>query len=114
MIKMFEQKTSLLCIAVLVSLALAVSQAKDTTTSTNNNAHQSLASKLMPQQSRARTSRSLSDMFEKVKSKIFGKKQQASSSSNQVNQQVQPSSASLSSSASMNSVQRQPTWGDVS
>lgn len=91
---------TLFSVAVIVSLVLSsqVSQAKDAAEPKSS----SLASKLIPQ-TKARTARSLGDMFEKVRSKIFGSRKQASASSNN---QVQPA-------ASVNVPQRQP-WGDVS
>lgn len=90
--------------AVLVSVTLASKQ--DAT---------SITSKSLPAQPKARHSRSLGDMFEKMRSKIFGSRKQAaavasstgsaSSSSSAVANQVQPAS-------SVNIGQRQP-W-DVS
>lgn len=94
----------MLCLACLLSLALSSCQAKDA------NLQQpsiSLATKLVPQ-TRSRSARSLSDMFEKVKSKLFGgKKQQSNSNSNNAGAQVQPSASSVSNSQRQN-------WADVS
>lgn len=78
----------------------------------------SFASRLLP---KARSSRSLSDMFEKVKSRIFGSKKSSSSSassSSSSSSAVQPASSSLVpaastlSAAANGAAQRQP-W-DVS
>lgn len=74
-------------------------------------ARHSLASKLMP---KARTARSLSDMFDKVKSKIFGnKKGQTSSSASQSSSSMLASASQQSGAQALNSAQRQP-WADVS
>lgn len=97
---------AIVALAVASSLLLTSCQAKEQQPAAQPQQQQpSLASRLLStQQTRTRTARSLSDYFEKVKSKIFGnKKQSASASSTQ--QQVQPA-------ASVNSAQRQP-W-DVS
>lgn len=92
--------------ALLISLALAsLGQAKEAQPQ-----QVSLASKLTAQsQPKARSARSLSDMFEKVKSKIFGsRKQQPVAQASVANSQVAPASSAISSAA-----QRQP-WIDVS
>lgn len=73
--------------------------------------HSLLATKLLPQQTKARSARSLSDMFERVKSRIFGSKKQAASQSSaaasSTSSQIQPAASAVNSA-----VQRQP-W-DVS
>lgn len=102
---------AILGLAVLASLALTSCQAKEAASGSaaapaNSAQSSSLASKLLPQ-TKTRTARSLSDMFEKVKSKIFGNKKQSTASTNSAaSQQVQPA-------ASVVSAQRQP-WADVS
>lgn len=70
----------------------------------------SLAAKLLPSQYKVRHSRSLGDMFEKMRSKIFGSRK-VTSSPGQGSSAA--STSQLQTSASANSAQRQP-WGDVS
>lgn len=92
----------MLSLACLFSLALSVCQAKDVASQQQPTI--SLASRLVPQ-SRSRSARSLSDMFEKVKSKLFGGKKQQQANNNN------PAMAQSVTSA-VSSAQRQP-WGDV-
>jgi len=91
-----QRTLSFVSLIALVLFALTSCQAKDAAQQTSS----SITSKLTPQ-TKTRSARSLSDMFEKMKSKIFGSRKQATATS-----QVQPA-------ASVNAAQRQP-WGDVS
>lgn len=89
--------------------ALAKQDTVQTAAQAVSGAQPSLASKLLGQ-SKPRTSRSLSDMFEKMKSKIFGSRKQS-----QQQQQQASQSQNIQSVAPLNSAnaQRQP-WADVS
>lgn len=111
-----QRTLRILSLAVLMSLALSHCLAKEAVQqaavggqpATPPTGGSSLASKLLP---KARSARSIGDMFEKMKNKLFGRKQTGATAAAAASQQQAVQSVAPSSGARPQ--QQQPQW-DVS